>query len=279
VGEIDKQKGPRAANNTRASLSGYFKWLVEQGHLEANPVTGTKKVTENDPREHVIGYPDDSRKPLVPRAAHGELAKIWRVLDEDQYSSILKLLLLTGTRRDEIAGLRWSEIDFESALIELPGERTKNGREHLVPLVPAAVAILKAQPRRTNADGTPREFVFGNGSCGWQDWSGSKEDLDARIEQRIRPWILHDFRRTMSTVMHGKLKILPHIVEAVLGHVGGHKADVAGVYNKALYLPERRRALESWTAFVLSLTVDKRQKTQRHTHREKAGAKEVTLEG
>jgi integrase len=248
LAEIAEQNGPAAANRTRASLSAYFAWLLREGVLEANPVLNTNRAPEIGARERVLS--DD------------ELATIWRALGDDQYSSIARLLVLLGARRDEIGGLRWSEIDLERALITLPATRTKNRREHQIALAPAALALLQAQPRRFDADGNPRDLVFGHGARGWQDWSGSKADLDARIEaaqsEPIADWRLHDFRRSMSTTMHERLGVMPHVVEAALGHVGGHRGGVAGVYNLAGYADLRRVALGKWADHVLSLVTGKR---------------------
>src|SRR5262245_3706362 len=113
----------------RTSLSGYFVWLLKEGEIEANPVAHTNKAVENGARKHVI--------------SDAELRQIWRALGFDQYSTIIKLMLLLGARREEIGSLRWSEIDFKKALITLPPERTKNKQEHLIPLAPAVIAILK----------------------------------------------------------------------------------------------------------------------------------------
>jgi integrase len=236
-----EQNGPAAANRTRASLSAYFAWLLREGILESNPVLNTNRAIETGARSRVLT--DD------------ELAMIWRALGDDQYSTIIRLLCLLGARRDEIASLCWSEIDLDCAIITLPPERTKNRREHSIPLAPAVVAILQAQPRRFNSDGSPRDLVFGHGARGWQDWSGSKKDLDARIQklrgsELIAAWRLHDFRRTLSTTMHERLGVMPHIVEAVLGHVDGHQAGVAGIYNKSTYRDQKRIALENWADHV-----------------------------
>jgi integrase len=245
LAEIVKHSGPSAANQVRANLSAFFMWLAREGYLDTNPVAFTNKTVENGAREHM---PSDS-----------DLRTIWQALDpEGQYGVIVKLLMLTGTRRDEIGGLRWSEVDLDEAVITLPPARTKNKREHVIPLAPAALALLAAQPRRTGAGGAPRDHVFGNGGAGYgfRDWSGSKRKLDAQIDQagqEVAPWVLHDFRRSLSTSMHERFNVAPHVVEVLLGHIGGHKSGVAGIYNKALYLPERRRALERWGAHLTEL--------------------------
>jgi hypothetical protein len=107
-------------------------------------------------------------------------------------------------------------------------------------VLPQSQYLAHWQPRRAEADGSARDLVFGFGNRGWQDWSGSKTDLDARIAAagKAFDWTLHDFRRSLSTALHERFGMLPHIVEATLGHF---KAGVASVYNKALYLDERRR--------------------------------------
>jgi integrase len=231
---IADSRGPVAANRVRSSLSAYFAWLLREGILDANPVINTNKQTEPGARSRVL--------------ADHELAVIWRALGDDHYSTIVRLLTLTGARRDEIASLRWSEIELDEAVIRLLAPRTKNKRPHDIPLVPLALDLIKAQPRRQWADGAPRDFIFGRGQGGFADWNKSKVTLDQRIaeaDERLAPWVLHDLRRTMSTVMHDRLGISPHIVESVLNHVG-HQSGVPGTYNRATYAGEKRRALERW---------------------------------
>ena len=164
LAKIEKQSGPAARNRTRASLSAYFTWLAREGYAEANPVAFTNKAVENGARERVLS--DD------------ELRIIWRTLEpSDHYGTIIKLLLLTGARRDEIGGLCWSEVDIDDATITLPSARTKSRREHIIPLSKSALKILAAQPRRTTPDGTPRDHVFGIGpDRGYSGWSKSKAE-------------------------------------------------------------------------------------------------------
>jgi integrase len=247
LAEIVASRGPTAANRVRSSLAAYFAWMLREGMLDANPVINTNKAAENGARSRVL--------------ADAEIAAIWRALGDDHYSVIVKLLALTATRRDEIASLRWSEVDLEGATVTLPPARTKNRREHVIPLAPLALDLLKAQPRRELADGTPRDFIFGWGQGGFADWNKSKIALDQRIAQLsgapIAPWVLHDWRRTASTVLHDKLGVPPHIVESVLNHVG-HRSGVAGVYNRAPYADEMRRALERWAEHLETVVSGKK---------------------
>jgi integrase len=236
LGEIAGARGPAAANRVRASLSACFAWAMREGLVDSNPVVATNKAIESGARTRVL--------------TDGELRRIWNALEGDHYGAIVKLLALTGQRREEIGSLRWSEVDLDRALITLPAERVKNKREHQIPLSAPALAILEAQPHRTQPDGTARDLIFGDGKSGYSGWSRSKEALDQRIAKTLgtspEPWRLHDLRRTMSTMMHDRLGIAPHIVEAVLNHVDGHRRGVAGVYNRASYSAEKAGALATW---------------------------------
>ncbi len=248
LAEIAKASGPAASNRVRTSLSAFFSWAAREGYVDANPAAYTNKAIENGSRERVL--------------ADDELAAIWRAAGDGQYGAIVKLLMLTGARRDEIASLCWSEVDLDAATITLPPARTKNRREHVIPLPEQALAILAEQPRRLQSDGAARDLIFGHGQRGYQDWSGSKADLDARIatvrKGRALDWTLHDFRRSLSTALHERFGVPPHVVEAILGHVGGHRGGVAGIYNKALYLDERRRALQRWADHIEQLVSGKK---------------------
>ena len=150
--------------------------------------------------------------------------------------------MLTGQRRDEIGSLRWSEIDFKAGTISLDGARAENGRAHLIPLSDAALAILKSI---TQVD--DREFVFGRGRGGYSGWSKGKDALDAACG--VKDWTLHDLRRTAATRM-AESKVLPHVIEAVLNHVSGHKSGVAGIYNRSTYETEKRAALGVLASYI-----------------------------
>jgi len=241
--ELAANNGPSLANSVRASLSAFFSWAMREGLADANPIIGTNRAVTKGARDRVLT--DD------------ELRSIWNALADDDYGDIVRLLALTGQRREEIGSLRWQEIDFDKAVIALPAERTKNSKPHDVPLSPAALAILKGRPRLAG-----RDYVFGSGADGYLGWASNKVGLDARIAGKgaISPWRLHDLRRTVSTRMHDELGISPHIVEAVLNHVSGHRAGVAGVYNRAVYAKEKAIALARWAEHLGAIVSGERSK-------------------
>jgi integrase len=157
-----------------------------------------------------------------------------------------KLLMLTAQRRDEIASLSWSEIDGEgaTALIALPAERTKNSRPHDVPLSATALDVVAGVIKRNE-----RDLLFGDGEGGFSGWSRAKERLDEKLGKAVKPWTLHDLRRTAATGM-ANLGVQPHVIEAVLNHVSGHKGGVAGIYNRSTYAAEKRAALDLWAGHI-----------------------------
>jgi integrase len=218
LAEIGVSSGPYAANRLRASLMTFFTWCMREGLIDSNVVIATNKNHESGGRERVL--------------SNDELRTVWTATGGgDQHSAVVRLLLLTGARRDEIGGLKWDEIDFDNGVISLPGERTKNSKPLDIPLTPAALAILKAQPHRDRA------FVFGRGQGGFSGWSKSKMELDQRAN--IAPWRLHDLRRTLSTGMHDHLGVQPHIVEAILGHISGHRGALPASTIKPRTPPRR----------------------------------------
>ncbi len=242
LGEIGEKNGLFAANRARAALSAFYSWAMGEGLAAANPVVGTHKPTEEAPRDRVL--------------TDVELAEAWRHASRGDFGAIVRLLILTGQRREEVGGMLWPEV--QGATWRIEAARAKNGRAHDVPLSSPALAVLARRPRREG-----RDFVFGSGAGSFQGWSNAKADLDAAMLAGLRglhgekmmlpPWRLHDLRRTVATRM-ADIGVLPHVIEAVLNHISGHKAGVAGVYNRSTYAVEKRAALELWGAHVAGLT-------------------------
>ncbi len=239
---IAEENGGFAANRARAALSSFFSWAIAEGVADANPVVGTRRPVEEISRDRVLN--DD------------ELRLVWRCAGPGDYGAVVRLLILTAQRREEVGGMLWSELALANELWKIGPERTKNGLAHDVPLSSPAIEILKGLSRR---DG--RALVFGSRNGPFSGWSKAKASLDARIlaemreankDAKLQPWRLHDIRRTVATGL-ADLGVLPHVVEATLNHISGHKAGVAGVYNRSSYSNEKRDALKLWASHVLAL--------------------------
>jgi integrase len=229
-----ESSGPIAANRARSALSAMFSWAIGEGLCDINPVTGTNKAGEEKLRGRVL--------------SDAELVVIWKAAPSNAYGRVVRLLMLTAQRREEIGGLRWSEVvltgkahldnGVQPPMIALSAERTKNCRLHSIPLSAAAVAVIKAQPRIVG-----RDIVFGAGERGFSNWSKSKAALDTACG--VKNWRLHDLRRSVATRM-ADLGVQPHVIEAVLNPISEHKAGVAGIYIRASYAAEKRAALDLW---------------------------------
>jgi integrase len=226
------ENSPAAAGQARAYLSALFVWAIGEGLVESNPVAGTNN-------------PGGTREARDRVLTNDELAQIWKACVDDDAGRIVKLLILTGQRREEIGGMAWPEFDRDNGTWTLPASRSKNRREHALSLPGVAWSIIETIPHR--------EFnkrLFGISPRGFANWSKLKAALDRRSQ--IAPWRLHDLRRTVATRM-ADIGIQPHIIEAVLNHVSGHKAGVAGVYNRSVYAREVKNALAIWADHVASI--------------------------
>lgn len=244
----EKKRGPIAANRARASLSSFFSWAMAEGIIDMNPVIATNRQGAEKTRDRVL--------------TDAELVGIWTASNGDDYGAIIRLLILTGQRRDEVGAIARAELDLSGRKWTIPAARTKNGRAHEIALSDPALAILKTATMREGRE--DRAAIFGDGAAGngFSGWSKAKAALDKRIigeakqKKKTAPWRLHDLRRTVATRMID-LGVLPHVVEAVLNHVSGHRAGVAGVYNRALYSAEKRQALDQWAAHIEALLAGK----------------------
>jgi integrase len=184
-----------------------------------------------------------------------ELAAIWNACEDDDFGKIVRLLILTACRREEIGGLRWSEVVRDGGMMTLPKERVKNNREHVLPITPLALEIIKSVPERT---GRPHLFGARSRAGGFTTWYKAKHALDSRLG-KIADWNLHDIRRSVATWM-AENNIEPHVIEAVLNHVSGHKSGVAGIYNRAKYAPQIRSALSRWDDHIRVLVQGRKRK-------------------
>ena len=245
---LARDSGPVSANRVRSSLSAMWVWGLRSGMIAGdNPVAHVPKPSNEVARDRVL--------------TDAELALVWQATAGGRdHDRIVRLLMLTGARRDEVGGMEWAEV--ARPLWTLARARAKNGLPHEVPLGPLAVAHLPTKQ-------VGRDLVFGEGKSGFSGWSRCKIRLDVRMavllsqafnalhgraptpdEVTAPAWTLHDLRRTLSTWLNEN-GTEPHVVEAVLNHVSGSaKRGVAGVYNRAQYREPKRAALARWEVHV-----------------------------
>jgi integrase len=222
-------------------LSTMFGWLVKKRRVDKNPCVSVPRPETPKARDRVL--------------TSAEIVKFWRAAGAvagKPFDAALKLLLLTGCRLNEVTGMRYEELSEDATQWIVPGNRTKNRRPHMVPLPPLARDLIASIQRIEGSD-----LVFTTtGRAPVSGWTKVKTRLDKSMGNPPH-WVLHDLRRTAATGM-AELGIEPHIVEAVLNHVSGAKAGVAGTYNRAAYAAQKRAALERWAAHVEGLVTDRR---------------------
>ncbi|MDF2493263.1 site-specific integrase [Sphingomonas sp.] len=244
--------------NTFTVLRRLFRVAVSRGDIERSPMEGYEPPRAPASRDRVLT--DD------------ELVTIWKAAGTLGYpfGPYFQILLLTGQRREEVAGLEWSELQRDAALWTLPAARAKNDVAHLVHLTDAVVEILDSMPGVTRAAGKvkwPRKgLVFTtNGKTSVSGYSKAKARLERAIDDVLKEeagaggdpppfaaWRVHDLRRTLATGLQ-RLGVRFEVTEAVLNHVSGAKSGVAGVYQRHDWRDEKRAALEAWGRHVAQL--------------------------
>jgi integrase len=223
-------RAPVMANRLLTHLRTMFAWAIERGILEASPADGIRPPGREVSRDRVL--------------TDHELVAVWRACDALGWpmGPLVRLLIVTGQRRDEVGGMRWADLDLERRLWRIPPELVKTGQPHDVPLSSLAFGILAGLPRIGD-----REHVFpasrgrGNPVSGF---SAAKRRLDTL--SKVGTWRFHDLRRTMATGLQRLGVPLEH-TEAVLGHTAGSRRGIIGIYQRHHYGPEKRRALEAWS--------------------------------
>jgi integrase len=228
---------PSAANHALAAIRKMFNWAIEQGYIDRSPCLGINAPSRINSRDRVL--------------SDSELAKVWAAAEAMgyPYGRIVQLLILTGQRRGEVTGMRWSELDLRAAHWSIPAQRTKAGRSHQLPLNARAVQLLRALPRVHDERVFPARGKD-NSASGFSKW---KRTLDELAE--VDDWRVHDLRRTVASGM-AQLKVAPHVIERVLNHTTGTLGGVAGIYNRFGYLPEMKDALGNWESHLNRIATD-----------------------
>jgi integrase len=252
-------KSPRGAamtGRTAAYGRAAFAWAVKRGVVHANPFAALPVRKGIAKRERVL--------------SDLEIAEIWRAAGEASvpFGPIIRLLILTGQRRGEVAGMAWSELSDDLTIWSLPAERTKNGTAHNVPLSALARSLLK--PFMYEDPGQRRasdELVFpGIAGTPFAGWSKAKMALDkammaarskaaetsGKAPAPLTPWNVHDLRRTVATGLQ-RLGVRLEVTEAVLNHISGSRGGIAGVYQRHDWAAEKHAALDAWAAHLAAI--------------------------
>ncbi len=229
--------------NTFAVLRRLFRWAVGRGDLERSPCEGMETPVAVRARDRVL--------------ADVEIVRIWNAAADagKLFGPIVRMLLATGQRRSEVSSLSWAELDQSSALWTLPGIRTKNDEENIIPLNTLAVATLDAVAGGKNWPKRGLVFATSGGKPFAMHYKG-KTRLDRKVSEdcsdEMPAWRLHDLRRTLATGLQ-RLGVRFEVTEAILNHVSGSKAGVAGVYQRHNWRDEKRAALDAWAAKLTNL--------------------------
>ena len=242
-GLMDRGVG-RMTNMVFSVLRKLFRWCVERDVIAVSPCTGMRPPCPEASRDRVLN--------------DGELKRFWAATDALGYpfGPMFKLLLVTGQRLGEVAGIIWTEIHLDERIWSLPRQRAKNDRAHEVPLSDLAIEIVESLPK---SDRETALVFTTTGKTPVSGFSRAKRHLDAAMrvqpdQQAIPPWTLHDLRRTVATGMQ-RLGITPQVTEAVLNHKSGTIRGVAAVYARHDYAQEKRDALDAWAQRLVSVAL------------------------
>ena len=228
---------PSMARATAAYGRACYGWGAKRESVPGNPFVSLP-VQASAKRDRVL---DDAEVARVWAAALGTPAP---------FGPIVRLLLLTGQRREEVGGMAWAEVSADLATWTIPAERTKNGVPSVVPLPAPAQEMLQA--RLTEVRDQRRGLVFPGegGKAVFGGWSKSKAKLDK--DSGVTGWRLHDLRRTVATGLQ-RLGVRLEVTEAVLNHVSGSRGGIVGIYQRHDWAAEKRTALDGWAAHVLAV--------------------------
>jgi len=223
--------GPDATRNAVASLKAALRWALSEELIDDDPLAALKLPDKGADRERTLDI--------------GEVRRAWNAADRLPYpgGQFVKLLVLTGCRRSEISGLRWSEIGDadDGPVISLPGIRTKNNVGHRVPLSKAALTVI-AECGRHRILGAVHVFT-NDGAVAFRDFVRTKRALDA--EAGIAPWTFHDLRRSLVTWLAAQ-GYDPVTIDLLLGHAPATLSPVAKIYQRFDHADSRREMLERW---------------------------------
>jgi len=234
IDQLDRIKSQAEKSHAYTALKIFLNWCVERQYREFNPLQRVKKPAGPASRERVL--------------SDEELVAVWKATgDHMRFNVILRVLLLTGQRANQIASLRTEWIDWDKSLITFPAEIMKNKQEHVLPVGRVTLAMLRNMtPQRgylfAQSRETKRPFA---------GWNKCKRALDETAS--VSDWKIHDLRRSWATNAP-QLGILPHITDRILSHYSA-RGLVASIYDRHTYLEPMREAVDRMESHVLGLVI------------------------
>ena len=256
------------AGRTMAYARACFSWGKRRGKVPENPFADLPIAAGTTERERAL--------------SDAEIAEVWAAADTLGYpfGPFYKLMILTLQRREEVAGMRWSEIDLDRRMWILPGARVKTGKPHIVHLSEPACAVLRMIPRVSGCDLVFSTTTYRLGASAVptgkrkaepmpiSGFSQGKRYLDAAIARAraaaakrgndpepMTAWRVHDLRRTGVTIL-AALGFDSIVVDKILAHQPGRLRGVAGIYQRHDFLRERAAAVDAWAAHVTGAATD-----------------------
>lgn len=228
----------------RSYIASFQKWVAQEYDYGLEDwVAGYEPTATKGIRERHLSWDEVS----AVLAAADKQAPYWR--------NLVHMLMLSGLRLREAANAEWSEIDWDKAEWKIPAARMKGKKAHSVPLVPEMVAVLEAQrewQKKADPERYPdmRRTAYIFTSTGLSPVSGFSKALQKlrHLASLEEPWVYHDFRRTLSTLMVEDLSVDADLVERILAH---SRRGIEGVYNKATRLNDRRHAHQKWAEALM----------------------------
>ncbi len=242
IQSVVERGAPISARKLYIALQRLFRWCCEHGFIAVSPMVAAAKPPAERPRDRVL--------------SDAEIAAIWRASDHLGYpwKHCIRLLILTGARRNEVACATWAE--FNSDEWTIPAERSKNARPQLRHVTPQIAAVLETVPKVAPFLFTTTRVRPVSGFSRLRQRVQSVMEDEARISGLSAPasdWTWHDLRRSMVTWIAGA-GFPPHVADRLLGHSTGSISGIAAVYQRAAFLAERKAALLAWNAHIEGLT-------------------------
>lgn len=237
--------GPVMANRTLSALKTCFSF-----HMRRDPDLMVKSPCDG------VDEPSAEQGGRDRTLTDRELAALWRVADTMgyPYGRMVQVLILTGCRRDEVREAPWAEFDMTAREWLIPGRRSKNGRDHLLPITDTLADILEKLPRIKG-----KGFLFTTtGDTAISGLSKIKKRLEKALTKELdeepERWTLHDLRRTFVTGLQ-RLRFPLEVAEACVNHASGSTSGVTGVYARHAYTTEKREALTAWAQHVIAISL------------------------